>query len=171
MRTNNKKSDARSYSPLSFLPNHPLPKPSFQEQIKIKYEQPEIFADRQFVSNVNNRHYLGYPKPINQLRHWKPGDVRNVNHTMIHDSRRNNSFEENFTNLSSFVEASPNKNVSYYTGNIHQPNQEKHLGSLYTKSEHTPVKERRQNPNRGATLPDNPQTLEILFPSVKSYRV
>jgi len=168
MRTSNKKSDTRSYSPLSFLANHPVPKHAYQENIKIKYDQPDIFADRPIANNINGRHYLGYVKPINQLKHWKPGDRRNINHTMIYDSKRNNSFEENLNNLS-FVDSSPNKNVSYYTGNLHPPIPEKHLGSIYMKSEHTPIKERKHNVNKGATLPDNPHTLEVLFPPVNSY--
>lgn len=170
MKTINKRSDARSYSPLSFLGNSSLAKGVQPESNKIKQGQVDITAALTFKPQKNPLNYQKSNMASNYVRKTRRKDSSGLNNTVVHEEyQRNSSFEENVNNLS-YVDGMVSKNVSHQIDPFQSGLKEKNLRTLSQKYGNTPIAGHKHNNSYGnALLPleHPPEGLDSKFLNVK----
>ena len=171
MKSVNKRSDARSYSPLS-LPNNPH---------TIKHSNPEPTktkpppSDTTALLTLKPPHLGGYSKSIlscNYTRNRKKATPSNLNQTVVHENSINESFcEENAANLS-YVDLTSNKNNSQYQDIFRTSSKEREKKNRASRNENSflGAGSKRQDDFRSTLFPSSyqAQMFDNLFPNVRN---
>lgn len=170
MKTINKRSDARSYSPLSFLGNTNVAKGVQPESNKTKQGQVDIAAALTFKPQKNPLNYQKSNMASNYVRKTKRKNSTNLNNTAIQDEyHRNSSFEENPNNLS-YVDGYVSKNVSHQIDPLQPGSKEKNFKTFNQKYGNTPIAGHKHNNSYGNALfplEHPPETNDWKFQPVK----
>ena len=119
MKTTNKKSDNRSYSPFSYS-GSPVPPKGLRPDHNRKAGQIESVGERSFLLGFKPKDQIGAQKniiPGSYIRTLRKNDGSSQNKTVIYDRSRNSSYEEIIANTS-VHDVPSSKNVSYYDENV-----------------------------------------------------
>ena len=130
MKTTNKKSDNRSYSPFSYS-GSPVPPKGLRPDHNKKTGQLESAGERSFLLGFKPKDQLGAQRnigPGSYIRTLRKNDGSSHNKTVIYDRSRNSSYEEIIANIS-VHDVPSSKNVSYYDENVESSSSIKNINS------------------------------------------
>lgn len=112
MKNINKRSDARSYSPLSLLANPHMIKANRPENTKNRFLPPDVMA----TWSLRPPNPLAQQKnnvSCNYKRSRKKKNSTNLNNTISHDESQNTSFCDETPANMSYIDMRSNKNISH----------------------------------------------------------
>lgn len=111
MKNINKRSDARSYSPLSFLANSSMTKANRPENTKNRFLPPDIIATWS-LKPLNTGSQPKNTVSCNYKRSRKKKASTNLNNTISHDDTQDDSFCNETPANMSYIDIRSNKNIS-----------------------------------------------------------